>query len=105
VLEAAMHGKPVVASGSVGGADILLPDETGILLPEGSPDELIDALRRLIADPELRQELGDAAMDHAARNFDPVPNARRVEAVYDALLGRAPAQPIEVDEPAEAGVA
>jgi glycosyltransferase involved in cell wall biosynthesis len=89
VLEAAMHGKPVVASGSQAGAGILLPDETGILLAEGTPDALVDALRRLIADRELRERLGQAAATHARRQFDPKQNAHAVEAVYDRLLGRA----------------
>jgi glycosyltransferase involved in cell wall biosynthesis len=88
VLEAAMHGKPVVASGSASGAGILLADDTGILLEKGSPEALTAALRRLIADPELRQRLGSAAERHARSSFDPASNARRVEEVYDQLLGR-----------------
>src|SRR3954447_19613411 len=82
VLEAAMYGKPVVASGSSEGAGVLLPDVTGILLHDASPAALAGALRELIADPELRRRLGDAAAAHAAEKFDPVANARAVEHVY-----------------------
>jgi glycosyltransferase involved in cell wall biosynthesis len=87
VLEAAMYGKPVVASGSRDGAGVLLPGVTGILLDDASPAALADALRELIRDAELRARLGDAAVLHAREKFDPVWNARAVEGVYDELLG------------------
>src|SRR5207248_6846881 len=90
VLEAAMHGKPVVASGSRDGAGVLIPGETGLLLDDASPRGIAAALRLLIDDPELRRSLGEAASDHARARFDPRTNARAVEAVYDELLGIGP---------------
>lgn len=93
VLEAAAHGKPVVASGSRDGAGILLPNRTGILLDRAGPAEIADALRTLVADPAWCRRLGAAAARHAAERFDPERNAGMVEAVYDSLLG--------VPEPAE----
>jgi glycosyltransferase involved in cell wall biosynthesis len=89
VLEAAMYGKPVVASGSEAGAGVLLPGKTGLLLQDASPEQLAAALRLLIDDPELRRRLGEAAADHARVRFDPAINARGVERVYDELLGLA----------------
>ena len=105
VLEAAMYGKPVVASGSGDGAGVLLPGRTGILLADASPENLADALRRLIADPELRARLGLAAAAHARDRFDPVANAQAVARVYDELLGlnSAPAAPTQT--PTRASVA
>ena len=93
VLEAATYGKPVVASGSAGGAGVLLPGKTGLLLEDANPEELAAALRLLIDDPELRRRLGDAAALHARDKFDPSGNARAVERVYDQLLG------LEVEAP------
>lgn len=87
VLEAAAHGKPVVASGSATGANLLLPDVTGILLSDPTPEAIADALRRLTLDPELRRQMGEAAANRARQEFDPVRNARAVERVYDNLLG------------------
>lgn len=87
VLEAATYGKPVVASGSGTGAGVLLPGRTGILLDDPSPRALADALRALIADPELRSRLGESAALHARECFDPVANALAVEDVYAQLLG------------------
>jgi glycosyltransferase involved in cell wall biosynthesis len=99
VLEAAAYGKPVVASGSVEGAGVLLPGETGILLDKGTPDEIAGALMSLIRDSRLRARLGDAAAAHARAVFDPERNARAVEAVYVALLGiRPPPERLLVSE-------
>lgn len=88
VLEAAAYGKPVVASGSEDGAGVLLPEETGILLHDRSPEAIADALVRLVDDRAIRERMGAAAAEHARRSFDPVANARAVEAVYDSLLER-----------------
>jgi glycosyltransferase involved in cell wall biosynthesis len=82
-----MYGKPVVASGSVSGAGVMIPGKTGLLLDDASPREIAAALRLLIDDPELRRSLGEAAADHARARFDPRTNARAVEALYDELLG------------------
>lgn len=86
VLEAAVHGKPVVASGSANGGGILLPDQTGILLDKATPENVADALCALAESPELRQRLGDAAARHARIAFDPERNARAVEEVYESML-------------------
>jgi glycosyltransferase involved in cell wall biosynthesis len=101
VLEAATYGKPVVASGSRDGAGILLPGRTGFLLDDARPGAIATALRELIADPGLRDRLGHAATEHARERFDPVLNARAVEAVYDSLLGFEP-DPAATAEPARA---
>lgn len=90
VLEAAMYGKPVVASGSATGAGVLLPGKSGLLLRDASPQQLASALRLLIDDPDLRRRLGETAVAHARERFDPARNARAVESVYDELLGLAP---------------
>ncbi len=99
VLEAATYGKPVVASGSRDGAGVLLPNRTGVLLDDASPRGIAGALRELIADGGLRRRLGDAAERHARERFDPVRNARAVEAVYDQLLGIAPEPAIRDGRP------
>jgi glycosyltransferase involved in cell wall biosynthesis len=99
VLEAATYGKPVVASGSRDGAGLLVPGETGLLLSDAGPPAIAGALRALVNDPALRERLGRAAAEHARAHFDPAANARRVEAVYDSLLGTAAAARPAAGEP------
>jgi mannosyltransferase len=86
VLEAAAAGRAVVASGSLDGAGLVLPDETGYLVPRRSPDVLAAFLERLIEDEPLRRALGARARTHAEARFDAATNARRVAALYDELL-------------------
>jgi glycosyltransferase involved in cell wall biosynthesis len=69
---------------------VLLPGRTGLLLDDASPSNIAAALRLLIEDPDLRQKLGEAAMEHASERFEPAANARAVEGVYAELLGIQP---------------
>jgi glycosyltransferase involved in cell wall biosynthesis len=89
VLEAAASGRPIVASGSIDGAGIVLPDETGFIIPRRSPDVLAAALELLIASPELRARLGARARAHAEEQFAPDKNAAIVMGIYERILARA----------------
>jgi len=85
-LEAAASGVPVVVAGSRTGAGVVLPDETGLLARNGSPEALADTLAELIADPARRRALGEAARAHAERHFSAGTSARKVEAIYERVL-------------------
>lgn len=85
VLEACACGRPVVASGSITGGGILLPDETGILVPRRSPDALAFALRHLIEDPQERTRLGGNARRYAERHFSARKNAEEVMKIYERV--------------------
>lgn len=86
VLEACAAGRPVVATGSITGGGILLPDETGILVPRRSPDALAVALRRLVEAPGERARLGANARLFAEEHFSARKNADKVMALYERVL-------------------
>jgi glycosyltransferase involved in cell wall biosynthesis len=86
LIEAAASGVPVVASGSHTGGGTVLPDRSGVLVDRPGVEPLVEAVEELLRDPERREALGRAARNHAERNFDPAPNARRVEAIYGRML-------------------
>jgi glycosyltransferase involved in cell wall biosynthesis len=86
ILEASACGCAVIASGSLSGAGLLLPGETGFIVPRRSPDALAATLERLLTDGELRSRLGVAARAHAEGLFDAEKAAARTFAVYDRLL-------------------
>jgi glycosyltransferase involved in cell wall biosynthesis len=66
VLEAMVHGRPVVAT-RVGGIPELVEDGvTGFLVEPGDVPGLRAALERLLADPKLRRRLGRAARKRVA---------------------------------------
>jgi glycosyltransferase involved in cell wall biosynthesis len=65
--EAMAAGRPVVASNVQGLADAIDDGKTGLLVPAGDPQRLADALDALLGDPELRDDMGQAARVAAAR--------------------------------------
>jgi glycosyltransferase involved in cell wall biosynthesis len=72
ILEAFAAGAAVVATPVGAVPDVITHDKNGLLVEAGDVDGLASALRRLIADPDLRNALGAAAKrDHAERyNID-----------------------------------
>ena len=87
--EAMAHGCAVVAT-SVGGLpDMIVDGETGLLVPPRDPQALRAAVDRLLADPELRRRLGDAARARisALAGWDSVVDAT-LAAYEDALRQR-----------------
>jgi glycosyltransferase involved in cell wall biosynthesis len=65
ITEAGACATPAVATRIAGHADAVVDGVTGVLVD--SPAELVGALHRLLADPALRQRLGAAARERAAR--------------------------------------
>jgi glycosyltransferase involved in cell wall biosynthesis len=69
VLEAMAAGLPVVASAVGGVPELVREGETGTLVPPGDSAALAIAIRRIAADPELRDRLGAAGRRRAEREF------------------------------------
>jgi glycosyltransferase involved in cell wall biosynthesis len=84
--EAMAHGRPVVASAVGGLLDLVVHDETGLLVPPGDVDALRAALERLLRDRELRRRMGEAgrARARAELSWERVLD-RTLEAYDDAL--------------------
>ena len=89
-LEAAASGRPVIASGTGGLAEIVTP-EYGIQVPPGDEDALLDAVRALVADEPRRRRMGAAGREHA-RAFRWDGAAEQVERVYQATAWRDPSE-------------
>jgi glycosyltransferase involved in cell wall biosynthesis len=60
--EALHQGTPVVATTAVGAVagGLVRDGETGLVVPPGDAQALADAISRLLADPALRERLGNA---------------------------------------------
>ncbi|HEX5613654.1 MAG TPA: glycosyltransferase family 4 protein [Acidimicrobiia bacterium] len=65
ITEAAACGTPAVATRIAGHADAIVHERTGLLVDD--PEQLASALARVLADDAVRQRLGAAAREHAAR--------------------------------------
>jgi glycosyltransferase involved in cell wall biosynthesis len=90
LLEAMAAGTPVVAS-RVGGVDELIEDGAdGLLFESGNAEQLASRITRLLTDRELASAIGDAAAAKVTNRFTFNETVRRIEGLYEALLGGAP---------------
>lgn len=80
LIEAAATGLPTVGSRIYGISDAIADNQTGLLFEMGNIDDLTDKLDRLLHDPALAQQLGEAGQKRARQDF---PNTL----VESALLG------------------
>ncbi len=85
VLEAMAAGRPVIASRIGGLPDMVVDGETGVLIPPDDPAALRSALERLLADRELRDQLGQAGRRRVAQ-FRADAVIPRIEQVYRMLM-------------------
>jgi glycosyltransferase involved in cell wall biosynthesis len=69
-LEAMACGLPVVACEGSGVSELLRAEDTGLLVPPGDTEALVVALRRLLTDVGLRDELGARARRMAVEQAD-----------------------------------
>lgn len=88
-LEAAAAGKPVVGTAVGGLRDVIVAEQTGILVAPGDRAALREALARLFGDAELRERMGAAARRRVAEVFSPAAVVPAFERAYgDAIEGR-----------------
>jgi glycogen synthase len=69
LLEAWLHGKPVIGADAGGIPDLIDSAATGLIVPFGSHDQLASAISRLLDDPELAARLGAAGRERVLQKF------------------------------------
>jgi colanic acid/amylovoran biosynthesis glycosyltransferase len=90
IFEAMAEGVPVVGSRHAGIAEAIEHDRTGLLVSPGHPRSLADALESLIAAPERRRSMGQAARRVAAAQFSALQQSRRLEQALLRVMGDPP---------------
>jgi len=76
--EAGAAGLPVISTRVAGIPEIVEDGTTGFLVPPGDAPALVDALKSLVRNPQLRLVQGERAVDVVTREFDAQRNARRL---------------------------
>lgn len=90
ILAAMASGQPVVSTRVGGIPELVQEGETGYLVSPDAPEELADALARLIGDGELRRKLGGAGRKRIESCFTLGHKLDASEAAYRRLLSRPP---------------
>ena len=86
IAEAMASGIAVVATETEGASELIGTGETGLLVPIGNVDRLVESILLLLEDKEKRIRLSGAAQHAAAANFSLERMIAETEAIYRAEL-------------------
>jgi glycosyltransferase involved in cell wall biosynthesis len=92
VLEAAASAVPVITTDVTGARDSVVPGETGLLIPSGSPSAIAESVLQLLRQPALRARMGEAARAWVCRHFTDEEVLGHVTSYYQDLLTSAIAE-------------
>lgn len=79
-------GKPVVSYDVGGAREVVIPGETGFLLPRDSIHPLTDAVLTLARDPKLRERYGETGRARCRDLFRHQTMTARIQEVYERVL-------------------
>jgi glycosyltransferase involved in cell wall biosynthesis len=86
LLEAMAAKIPIAATKAGGNPEIILHNETGLLVPIGDPQSLASAIAQLLGEPDLASRFAEAACARATREFSVEQYRRRLLGFYAEAL-------------------
>lgn len=86
LLEALVARSAVVAADVGSVSEAVLDGKTGLLVPPEDPAALADAIRRLLADGDLRRRLGEQGRRLVLERFTATHMTQAFESLYDEIL-------------------
>jgi glycosyltransferase involved in cell wall biosynthesis len=87
-IEAQACGLPVVAGNAGGVGAVVASGRTGLLVPAGDIEAFAGAIRRLVADTDLRQRMAREAMAYVRAEHDLPAAAARIDAVLRRVVAK-----------------
>jgi glycosyltransferase involved in cell wall biosynthesis len=88
LVEALAAGSAVVGTPAGGIPEVIRPEETGLLIPDGDAEALAVALQRLLADRSLRERLIGQGQRFVTERFSIDSAVRPFLALYDDVARR-----------------
>jgi glycosyltransferase involved in cell wall biosynthesis len=85
VVEGMAAGKAVVATDGGGVPEIVVPDETGILVPMGDAEALARGICRLLESPQRALEMGRRGRSRVEALFTIQHTVSKMESLYDSM--------------------
>ncbi len=86
LLEAMMAGLPIIATQNGGVPEIIEHQKNGLLIPDQSDEAIVAALQKLLATPELCQEMSEKNQKDVKDTFDVKSMVKKTEEVYRDVL-------------------
>jgi glycosyltransferase involved in cell wall biosynthesis len=87
LIEALLHGKPVIASGIGGIVDIVQDGDTGLLVPPNDPAALAQGLERLMSDSAWASSMAMRGQGFVRARFSWDGIIERLKRVYEEAAG------------------
>jgi glycosyltransferase involved in cell wall biosynthesis len=84
--EAMIRGTAAIASRIGGLAEVVQHGRTGILVPPGDVDALAGALKQILQDRELAEQMGQAGREYALAHFDRERYLDRILQLYESMI-------------------
>jgi glycosyltransferase involved in cell wall biosynthesis len=88
IVEAMAAGRPVIASRVGGIPEIVVHEDTGLLVPPGDAGALADAIAALLSRPDRARAMGARGRERARQRFSIETAVRRHQQLYEALSAR-----------------
>lgn len=88
VIESMAAGRAIAATEVGGNGEVIVPEETGLLVPARDTTALANALARLADSPELRGRFGRAGQKRVESVFAVAPMVENTERLYTSLAER-----------------
>lgn len=88
-LEAMACERAVVASAVGGIPEVVVPEQTGLLVPPGEPKPLAEALNRVLRDKALARRMGKAGRARVEEHFSWASIAKKTLTMYEDLVREA----------------
>lgn len=86
ILEAMASGLPVIATQVGGNADLVLSEETGVLVPAADAEGMAQCIIRLANDPDSARRMGLAGRREVEQRFSMDAMLEAYRGVYDRML-------------------
>lgn len=86
LIEAMACQLPVVATNVGGVPEVVIPDQTGLLVPSLAPEPLAQAIMTLIANAPMRHQMGQAGYSRCVEQFSIETTVHKTETLYRELL-------------------
>ena len=84
--QALIAGRPVVSYDVDGAREVVIPGQTGFLLPPRTIEPLAQSISALVADPQLRVQMGAEGRQRFTAQFDHRHMTEKLRALYESIL-------------------
>jgi glycosyltransferase involved in cell wall biosynthesis len=86
ILESMVLKRPVIATPVGGVQDSIKDCQTGLLMPVDDDEALADCVKRLMVNPQKRQEIVNRAYTYVHEHFYPDEHTRRISSIFESLV-------------------